>query len=177
MQLPRRRVHGGFNRSQIVLNIFEHPALDRPAKEVELAHGGLKKGVAGNLKHDALTPTEGVEQLLGIGLQLGLVVVVDQDLLAGQNIGDVVLLCIVCDKPVYESEGEGGCAEKNRENLVDVCALRIEALETVYNEFLLAMDLSTASLGIGIKTNHVSWACDFGHLFIEENCDNCLGVL
>ena len=86
-------------------------------------------------------------------------------------------LRIVCDEPVNESEGEGGCAEKNGENLVDVCALRIEALETVYNEFLLAVDLSTASLGIGVKTNHVSWACDVGHLFIEENCDNCLGVL
>ena len=126
---------------------------------------------------DSLTATEGIKELLAIRFELALVISVDEELLSFKDVGCVMCLCIVCDKPVDESEGEGGCAEKNRENLVDVCALRIEALETVYNEFLLAMDLSTASLGIGIKTNHVSWACDFGHLFIEENCDNCLGVL
>ena len=126
---------------------------------------------------DSLTATEWIEELLAIGFELALVIGVDEELLSFKDVGCVVCLGIVCDEPVNESEGEGGCAEKNGENLVDVCALRIEALETVYNEFLLAVDLSTASLGIGVKTNHVSWACDVGHLFIEENCNNCLGVL
>ena len=126
---------------------------------------------------DSLAATEGIKELFAICFQLALVIGVDEELLSFKDVGCVVCLGVVCHEPVNESEGEGGCSEENGENLVDVCALRIEALETVYNEFLLTVDLSTASLGIGVKTNHVSRGCDVGHLFIEENCDNCLGVL
>ncbi len=133
--------------------------------------------MTGNLEVDSLAATEGIKELFAIGFQLALVIGVDKELLSFKDVGCVVCLGVVCHEPVNESKGEGGCSEENGENLVDVCALRIEALETVYNEFLLAVDLSTASLRIGVKTNHVSRACDVGHLFIEENCDNCLGVL
>ncbi len=126
---------------------------------------------------DSLTATEGIKELFAIGFELTFVIRVDEKLLSFKDVGCIVCLRIVCYEPVNESEGEGGCSEENGENLVDVCALRIEALETMYNEFLLAVDLSTASLGVGVKTNHVSRACDVGHLFIEENCNNCLGVL
>ncbi len=100
LDFPHRRIHGRLNRLQILLDVAEHPALNRPPEEVEFPHRRLKKGVAGNLKHDSFPSAEGVEELLGIGFELRLVVVVDKELLAGENIGNVVLLRIVCHEPV-----------------------------------------------------------------------------
>jgi hypothetical protein len=122
--------------------------------------------LTGNLEVDSLTATEGIKELFAIGFELTLVICVDEELLSFKDIGCVVCLGIIGDEPINETKGESGRTEENRENLGDIRTLRIEALETLYDEFLLAVDLSTASLGIGIKTNHVFLIGgeDFGHL-------------
>ena len=60
---------------------------------------------------DSLAATEGIKELFAIGFELALVVGVDEKLLPFKDVGCVVCLGIVCDEPVNESEGEGGCAE------------------------------------------------------------------
>ena len=115
---------------------------------------------------DPLTAAEGIKEFLTVRLQLTLVICVDEELLPLKNVCRVMCLGIIGDKPVNETEGESRRAEENRENLGDIRTLGVEALKTLYNEFLLAVDLSTASLRIRIKTNHVFLIGgeDIGHL-------------
>ena len=100
LDFPHGRIHCRLNRLQILLDVAQHPALNRPPEKVEFPHRRLKKGITGNLKHDSFPSAEGVEELLGIGFELRLIVVVDEELLASENIGNVVLFRIVCHEPV-----------------------------------------------------------------------------
>ena len=57
-----------------------------------------------DLKHDSLTPAEGIKQFFTVCLQLRLVVCIDEELLVVQDIGDIVLLGIVRHEPVNEAQ-------------------------------------------------------------------------
>jgi len=164
--LTHLRIHFSLYGCRIEAEIIQDSLFKSPAEEVQLSNCCEKRRLTGNLEVDSLTAAEGIKELLAVRLQLTLVICVDEELLSFKNVRCVVCLRIVGDKPVNETEGESGRAEENGENLGDIRTLRIEALETLYNEFLFTVDLSTASLGIGIKTNHVFLIGgeDFGHL-------------
>jgi hypothetical protein len=122
--------------------------------------------LTGHLEVDPLTTAEGIKEFLTVRLQLTLVVRVDEELLSLKDIGCVMCLGLIRNEPINEAEGESGCSEENGENLGNIRTLGVETLETLYNELLLAVDLSTASLWIRIKTNHVFLVGveDLGHL-------------
>ena len=107
--------------------------------------------MAWNLEENPLATAKGVEELLAIRLQLRLVVHVDEKLLAIQDIGDSVLLRIVCNKPVNEAQRHLRCALENLDQLLLVRVLTIETLERTYDKLLLAMNLALACLGVRIN--------------------------
>jgi hypothetical protein len=80
--MARVRIHGRLYLWKIELDIIEHTLLNGPAKEIQLSNRSLKEGKALNLKHDTLAAAKGVEELLTIGLELGLVVGIDKKLLS-----------------------------------------------------------------------------------------------
>jgi len=80
--------------------------LNGPTKEVEFANRCEKRLLTRNLKQDSFPTTEGVEEFLGIRLELRLVVGIDEELLTLQNIDRIVTLGIVCHKPVYKTQRE-----------------------------------------------------------------------
>jgi hypothetical protein len=133
LELPSIGIHGGLDCYQIVLDVLQNPLFNRPAEEVQLAHRGLKKGVARDLEHNPLAAAKGVEQLFGICLQLGLVVRVDEELLAVQNIGRVVLFGVVGHEPVNEAEGNVRGSLEKAEHLGFVIAIGVEALEAAHD--------------------------------------------
>jgi len=107
-----------------------------------------------HLEHDSLATAEGVKQLLTIRLQLCLVVGINQKLLPRQNIGDIVLLRIVRDKPVNQTQGNVRGALQQLHDLLLVFAGRIELLQATDNQLLLAMNLSLTGLRVGIHTDY-----------------------
>ena len=70
-----------------------------------------------------------------------------------ENVGNVVLLGVVRDKPINQPQGNIRRALEQFHDLLLVIALRIEALKTAYNEFLLAMNLPLTGLWIWLNAN------------------------
>jgi len=148
-------VHFSLYGCRIETKIIQDSLLQSPAEEVQFSNGREERRLTGHLEVNTLTTAEGIKEFLTVRLQLTLVVRVDEELLPFKDICCVMCLGIIGDEPVNEAEGESGRAEENGENLGDIRTLSVEALKTLYNELLLAVDLSTASLRIRIKTNHV----------------------
>jgi len=82
----RIHVHGRLDLGRVESNIVQHPLLQCPPKEVQLPDGSHEGRRIRDLEHDPLPTAKGVEELLAVGLQLRLVVRVDEELLAVQNI-------------------------------------------------------------------------------------------
>ena len=81
VMLPETDIHIALNRRHVLQDIAHHTLLNRPAEEIELAHGGLfNRCMTTNLETDALPPTEWVKETLRIGLELALVVEVHHEL-------------------------------------------------------------------------------------------------
>ena len=83
----------------VLLEILEDIILDCPLKEVELSNGRIQSH-----KLNALPTAERVEHLLAIRLQVRLVGKIDDDVTGANQIGNIVLLCIVGHKPVQKTE-------------------------------------------------------------------------
>jgi hypothetical protein len=110
-----------FNRR--LLKVFNYAVLYAPPEEVQLGTGGREP-----LELDALRTAKGVEELLAVGLQLRLVVRVDEELLAIQDIRDIVLLGVVRHEPVDQPERNLGGAVEESDDFLLVRMGRIEAL-------------------------------------------------
>ncbi len=82
------------------VNVVEELRLNGPPEEVEFADGGEERLVSRNLEEDALTAAVGVEILLRVGLQLGLVADIDEELVTVERIADEVAAAVIRDKPV-----------------------------------------------------------------------------
>ena len=118
--------------------------------------------MARNLKENPLTTAERVEQLLAVRLQLRLVVYVDEELLAIQDIRDTVLLRIVCHEPVNEAETHGTAASQNGQHLFESPRLVIKILEPTDDEILFALDAALLGLSEwcwihGLRLQVVRW--------------------
>ena len=150
LELPRAGVHGRLDLHQIHLNIVEHALLQRPPEEVQFPDGGLEHLVPLDLKHDSLTPAEGIKQFLTVCLQLRLVVRIDEKLLVVQDIRDIVLLGVVRHKPVNEAQGGIGRALEQLDDVFLVVTGRIELLEAIHNELLLTVNLPATSLRVRV---------------------------
>lgn len=85
---------------------------------------------------------------------MGLVVHVDEELLAVQNVGGVVLLGVVCHEPVNQTQRDHGGALEELHDLLSVRVLSVEALEAADNQLLLTMNLTAAGLRIRINLNY-----------------------
>ena len=147
-------IHGGLNLRHVHLNIVEHTLLNRPAEEIQLPHRRLEHGLSCDLEHDPLAPAEGIEQLLAVCLQLGLVVSIDEELLVVQDIRDVMLLCIVCDEPIYETQRNLGSSIEEFHNLLAVVTGRIEPLEAAHDQLLLTLDLTLTCLWVWVYAHY-----------------------
>jgi len=154
LYLARVLIHRRFYFGKVHLDIIKNTLFKCPAEKVELSHCGLEHRKARDLEHDALTPTEGVKQLFAVGLQLRFVVRIDEELLPIHYIGDVVLLGIVGDEPVNETQRYLGCALEESEHLVLVLAGRVETLQAAHDQLLFAVYLATPRLGIRILLNN-----------------------
>jgi hypothetical protein len=83
--------------------------LHRPGKEVELTDSG-----GNSMEVDTGPTTEGIKHLLAIRLEMRLVGEVDNHVLPGLgDVGDIVELGIVGDKPVQNTEGDIGLVIKD----------------------------------------------------------------
>ena len=61
-------------------------------------------------------------------------------------------LGVVGNKPINYAKADVRGTLKHRDNLCDIFAIRIKALERVNNEFLLTVNLSTTGLGVRLIT-------------------------
>lgn len=157
---PETDIHVTLNRRHVLQNVAHHAFLNRPAEEIELAHGGLFDGrVAANLETDALPPTKRVKEALRIGLELALVVEVHHELTSqarfiGERIADVELFGVVRDEPVNQTETHGAGAGQNGEHLFEPPRLVIKVLEPADNEILFALDAALLGLPEGLCGVH-----------------------
>lgn len=104
LELSGTRIHRGLDFCEVHLYITQHALLKGPSEEIQLSHSRLKHRIAVDLEHDSLAPAEGIEQFFTVCLQLRLVVCIHKELLIIENVGNVVLLGVVCDKPVDEAQ-------------------------------------------------------------------------
>ena len=105
VMLAEARVHVRLDRLLVRQNVVEHPLLDRPPEEIQLADRGLlNRRMAADLEADAIAAAEGIEQPLRIGLELALIMKVDHELAVVHRVGHVELLGIVRHEPVDETE-------------------------------------------------------------------------
>ena len=121
-----------------------------------------------NLKADSLAPAKGIEQLLTIRLQLVLVIHVDDEFLAVQNIRRAVGLAVVRYEPVNKSQTYIARPLEEFHDFVEIVAAAVEALEAGNNEFLLTMDLLPACLRIRSHCRRLD-GCYAIHTMLEDD--------
>ena len=112
------RIHLRLHDLTLCLEILDDVLLNRPAEEVELSYRRYEGVNSRETEHNTLSATEGVKELLGIGLQLTLVAHIDHKLLAIQEITDCMPLRIVRDEPVDQTQADYTCTI---EELHDLC--------------------------------------------------------
>ena len=109
--IPRRHacLHIRMNIFIVGCEVLNHIVFHRPGKEVELADS------SGNAMKVHTGPTaEGVKHLLAVRLEMRLVGEVDNHMLSGLgDVGYIVELGIVGDKPVQDTEGDIGLVIKD----------------------------------------------------------------
>lgn len=140
------RIHLRLHNIALCLEILDDVFLNGPAEEVELSYRRHEGVYSRETEHNALSATEGIEELLGIGLQLTLIAHIHHKLLAIQEITDCMPLRIIGHEPIDETETDDTGAIKKLHNLGDVLSSRIETLEAHYDEFLLTVDLTLTCL-------------------------------
>jgi len=148
------------------LDIGQNVLLDGPAKEIQLGHRGEKGRMIRNLEIDSLTAAKGIKEFLAVGFQLALVVPVDQELLAVQNIIRGVSLGVIGNKPINYSKTDFRGALEHGDNLGDVIHCCIETLKRIYDEFLLTVNLASAGLRVRVVAN-CRLRGDFHHVFVS----------
>ena len=149
--LPEARVHIRLNGRSVGQNVLQDALLDRPPEEVQLAHSGLLDGRgASNDEADPIAAAEGVEQLLAVGLELTLVLEVDDELALLQGIGDIELLGVVGHEPLNHAETHGGRAGQKGQDRLDTARLVVELLEPADNIVLFALDAVLEGVARGL---------------------------
>ena len=118
----RALIHILLNIVVVFVKIIEHSVLNRPLKEVELTNSRVHTH-----KLNALPTAEGVEHLLAVGLEVCLVSQV-HDHVAPRvyNVRDVMLLGIVGNEPVNQTQTELGLARDDVPNTGKVSVVSIE---------------------------------------------------
>jgi hypothetical protein len=76
------RVHFRLHDLSLCLKILDDIFFDSPAEEIELSYCRDKGIHSREAEHNTLSATEGVKELLGIGLELALITHIDHKLLA-----------------------------------------------------------------------------------------------
>ena len=102
------------------LDIGQNVLLDGPAKEVQLGNRCEKRRMIRNLEIDSLTTAKGIKEFLAVGLELALVIPVNQELLAVQNIVRGVSLGVIGNKPINYSKTDFRSALEHGNYLSDI---------------------------------------------------------
>lgn len=103
---PEARIHIGLNRGDVLENVVNDSLLDGPPEEVQLTHGGLlNRRLTAHLETDPLATAKRIEESLAIGLELTLIVEMNEKLTAIEGVGHVKLLGVVRDEPIDQTEG------------------------------------------------------------------------
>ncbi len=121
-------VHVSFNRVAMCRYILEYLLFDEPSKEVELSHRRNKGLDSAGLKHDALPAAERIKETLTVGVELSLVMKINEKMLSGRHEGGVHLLRIVCHKIVYETQTDRGRTVDNGKQFFEITGLHIKLL-------------------------------------------------
>ena len=116
--------------------------------------------MAWDLETDTFTPAEGIKEFLAIRLELVLVVHVDNEFLAVENVGNGVDLGVVCHEPVNQTQAYFASSLQEFDDFIQVLATAVKTLEAGDNEFLFAVDLLLSRLRI--------W-CDCGRLLHSDS--------
>lgn len=119
------------------LEVIQDLVLDRPLEETQLAH---RRVHAEEL--NALPPTERIEHLFAIGLEMGFVGKIHNDM--PSRLGDirnVVLLCIVRHQPIHETQTDLRLSSNNllctRKNV----GVAVKSRESMQNELIFALNV------------------------------------
>ena len=148
--LPEARIHIVFNCGGVLENVVQDSLLDRPPEEIQLTDSGLlDRRLTADLEADALAAAEGVEEALGVRLELALVVEVYHELTALQKIVHVELLAVVRDEPVDDTERYGRLAGEYGKHGLKVSRLVVKVLEPADDEILLALNAALLGLAGG----------------------------
>lgn len=108
VMLPEARIHIVFNLGGVLQNVVDDSFLKRPPEEVQLAHSGLLNcRLPADLERDAFATAEGIKETLAVGLELALVLEVDDELLVIQDVADVELFGVIRNEPLYDAETHG----------------------------------------------------------------------
>ncbi len=105
--LLERGIHIFLNGFAILGYMLENLLFNGPPEKVQLTNSGRDLLVATGLKEDTLPSAKGVKETLGIGIELALVLEIDQELTVTEEIRGVVLFRIVGDEIVNETETHG----------------------------------------------------------------------
>ncbi len=145
--LPETRIHIALNIGSVLQNVANNSFLKRPPEEVQLTHSGLLNlGLSVNLERNPLTAAERVKQTLAVGLQLTLVLEVNNELLAVQEVGHIELLGVVGDEPLYHAETNRCATRQKWQNLLNTSRVIVEVLEPFDDEVLLALNAALERL-------------------------------
>lgn len=102
---PEARIHVALNVGGVFQYVGDDTLLQRPPEEVELTNSGLLNlGLTMDLERNAFATAKRIKQTLAIGLELTLVLEMDNELLAIQQIGHIELFGIVGDEPFHHAE-------------------------------------------------------------------------
>jgi len=146
--LAHTDVHVLLNSLQILHNIGNDLLLKGPAEEVQLTNRGDKGLVTARLEHDPFAPTEGIEEPLRVGLELPLIVEIDEELPLVEDITDVVLFGIVRYEPINESQTDSRFTLQDREYSFEPPRISEEFAQPGHDELLFALDPITLR-GVG----------------------------
>lgn len=139
--LPEARVHVALNISGVLEDVGDYALLECPPEEVELTNSGLLDlGLTVDLERNALAAAERIKKTLAIRLELTLVLEVDNELFAVEEVGHVELLGVVGDEPLDYAETDRCAARQKWQNLVNAPRVIIELLQPLDDEVLFALN-------------------------------------
>ncbi len=110
------RLHVCMDFIVVGLQVIKHLILNCPFEEIELSHSCVQ-----SKELNALGTAKGVEHLFAIRLEMRLVRKID-DHVTGvlREEGHVVLLCVIGDEPVHQTQADVGVSSKDVSYSVEI---------------------------------------------------------
>lgn len=101
--------HIALDLSTVLFDVVYNTLVQCPHEKVKLAHGRLDVGVILEWYVYSFPSAERVESLLFVGPQTEAVFFPHREPYPLEDVASKMLLCVVCDEPIYQPEGQLRC--------------------------------------------------------------------